>query len=353
VHQFFTDTQTEIQGFLEGYLSDQAEELSRINSWGRDACERLAGFCLGGKTIRGGLTVLAGQMFGFADTEEAIKAGAAVELLQAAFLIHDDIMDRDAMRRGEPSLFQQYQNLGQKKEFGDALHFGESMGICVGDISFFLVVQILSQLNVSPAICRRLTELSAREIISTCTAQMQDVYWGYSDKAKDEQEILDLYIHKTGRYTFSLPLSVGAVLAEQPEETLSMLQKIGEHMGIVFQIKDDELSLYGDEADTGKPVGSDVKEGKTTLFKHTLFRRASAQEREQLDTLFGSRTLTTSGLQYIRELLDSYGIREELEKVARRHAEQARSLVGSLAGAGEAFRGILLELPVYLLTRTS
>ena len=185
------------------------------------------------------------------------------------------------------------------------------------------------------------------------TAQMQDVYWGYSDEPEDDQEILDLYIYKTGRYTFSLPLSAGAILAEQPEKTLSMLQEIGEHLGIVFQIKDDELSLYGDEADTGKPVGSDVKEGKTTLFKHTLYRRATEEQREQLDTLFGSRALTTSGLMYIRELLDSYRIREELEKVAHRHAEQARSLVGSLAGTDKEHRGILLELPIYLLTRTS
>ena len=353
MHRFFTDTQTEIQRFLKGYLGDKAVELSSINPWGRDACDRLALFCLGGKMIRGGLTVLAARLFGSADIKEATKAGAAIELLQGAFLIHDDIMDRDAMRRGEPSLFHQYQNLGQEKDFQDALHFGESMGICVGDISFFLVVEILSQLDVSPAICRKLTGLCAREITSTCTAQMQDVYWGYSGEPKDEREILDLYVYKTGRYTFSLPLSVGAVLTGQPEGTLSMLQEIGGHLGIVFQIKDDELSLYGDEAETGKPVGSDVKEGKTTLFKHTLYRRATEAQRERLDRLFGSRTLTTSDLQYIRGLLDRYSIREGLEKVAQRHAEQARSLIASLPGTDELYRGILLELPNHLLARTS
>ena len=74
-------------------------------------------------------------------------------------------------------------------------------------------------------------------------------------------------------------MHAGAVLTKQPKGTLATLQEIGEHLGIVFQIKDDELSLYGDEAETGKPVGSDVKEGKTTLFKHALYRRATEKER--------------------------------------------------------------------------
>jgi geranylgeranyl diphosphate synthase type I len=350
---FFENQRKRIQAFLRDYLEKKARELGQVNPWGRDACDRLAAFTLGGKMIRGALTALSARMYGFSDPSETLKAGAAIELLQSAFLIHDDIMDGDETRRGEPSLFYQYQRWGEKRRFSDPLLFGQSMGICVGDIAFFLLIDILSGLEVPPAIRQRITGLCAGEIAATCTAQMQDVHWGYSEEPEEEQDILNLYVHKTGRYTFGLPLSVGAILAGQPEETLGTLQRLGERLGIVFQIKDDELGLYGSEEEIGKPVGSDLGEGKKTLFMHYLFKEASLDEREKLKRISASGKVGSSDLNYVRGLLDAHGIGERIGKTLSRYAEEARILIDSLDGTVERYRTALKELLEYLLERRS
>lgn len=275
-----------------------------------------------------------------------------MELFQSAFLIHDDIMDRDEKRRGSKSVYAQYVSLAEKEEISDAYHTGESMGICVGDIAFFIAFEILSEVSRLTG-NMQISELCSRELSYVGVAQMLDVYWGQTKRPITEKEVFDLYRYKTGRYTFSLPLLCGGHLAGARQAQLDDLEKIGELLGIVFQLKDDELGLFGEEAQLGKPIGSDISEGKKTLFHIALMERADPQEKQQLDTLFGKPDLTAEEVEYVRGIVRKHGIREWVLDVCRRYAEEARELIGRMEQVSEPYRQILIDLLDYSLNRVN
>ena len=351
--EFFESQKSKIQFFLADFLKQRATELSDVNPWGGDACRRLEEFSSRGKMIRGGLLMLSGLLFKDTPGGAPVQAAGAVELLQSAFLIHDDIMDQDETRRGQPTLFSQYNQLGEREAISEARRLGESLSMCVGDISFFLMVEILTGLDTPVAIKQKLLNLCAREITSTCTAQMQDVYWGYYRGDVSEEEIMGLYLHKTGRYTFSLPLLLGGLLTTQGQGTLNQLEKLGEIEGVVFQIKDDELGLFGTEEQIGKPVGSDIREAKRTLFYHHLVRSTSDEQRDNLANIFGCHDLRTDDIAYVRNLIEELGIRKELHNRAADLTDQAQSLLSDLPGVRSEYREILQQFIGYNLNRTA
>src|SRR5258708_9868215 len=125
--------------------------------------------------LRGSLVLFLSECYTGKITEDAVRIASAMELFHSSLLIHDDIMDNDTQRRGYQTIFAQYQSLGEKKKLLDPRHFGESMGICTGDISFFLAFQLLSSIGDS-SIKQRIIDVYMNEMISVGLAQMQDVY---------------------------------------------------------------------------------------------------------------------------------------------------------------------------------
>ncbi len=349
--EFFKKQKQRIESYIKGFIKGKEKDFKQVNEWGMDAAERLIEFTSGGKMLRGGLTLLTHNLYGGKHRKDALKTAAAMELFQSGFLIHDDIMDRDALRRGKPSLFYQYKTVGEKAKFNDPCHFGESLGLCAGDIAFFLAFEILSELECGPSLVKDIINLYSREISLVGIAQMQDIYFGNMKETPDEKEILNLYLYKTGRYTFSLPMSAGALLAGRDRNHLKKLGKIGECLGLIFQIKDDELGLLGDEKEIGKPVGSDIKENKKSLYRYYLFQKADTGTRNKLLKLFGSKRVTVRDLDYIRNLIGKYQIRELINAKTGKLYKEAESLINSLKDADENYLKTLRELLQYSVER--
>jgi geranylgeranyl diphosphate synthase type I len=321
---------------------------------GGEAIEKLQGFAARGKMIRGGLVALGYLLYAGesrdGQNEDVIAAGAAMELFQSAFLVHDDIMDRDRRRRGADTVFYEYVQQAESEGIEDAYHTGEALGICSGDISFFLAFELLGRLRSPRA--AELNALCSRELSYVGVAQMLDVYWGQFSGGIERQQVLDLYTYKTGRYTFSLPLLCGALLADAPQAGRQALERIGESLGIVFQLKDDELGLFGDADTLGKTVGSDIKEGKKTPFYTMLMERAGEEERRRLASIFGSSELSREDLDFVREAVERHGIRSEVQELCSGYAEAARDEIAGLTGVAERYRAIFYELLDYSLQRT-
>src|SRR5208337_3161290 len=126
--------------------------------------------------------------------------GAAMELFHSGLLVHDDIMDRDPVRRGQPSIFQQYAGIAARERRADPGHVGMALGICAGDVACFMAFELLARADAPAAALRGVLELCARELSAVGIAQMQDVTWGASRSAVDVDDILRMYLHKTGRY---------------------------------------------------------------------------------------------------------------------------------------------------------
>jgi geranylgeranyl diphosphate synthase type I len=339
---YFKKTKETIAPALAGYLEAKKTGFSHLPPWGPDVITRLAEFSQNGKLIRGGLALLGHEMYGGTRPEAAL----AMELFQSGFLIHDDIMDRDRLRRGKPSFFMQYARLAETDDLADPYHQGESLGICGGDIALFLGFDLLSR-SAPPA---PYIGFCTREIIGVGMAQMQDVWFGASPRIPRVQEIMDLYTHKTGRYSFSLPLMAGAMLAGQDEAGLAALSRLGELMGMVFQIRDDELGLFGSESELGKPVGSDIREGKKTIFYRTLLDSLPPGEILAVMSRFGATNAGLEEVQAIRELMESTGARRQVQEQAGFMRMEAADLIDQLP-VDERHRRTLSGLLDFISTR--
>lgn len=346
--EYFDERAKKLRPFLQAQLSLAREEFSFIKPWGQEVPERLTSFVLGGKLIRGGLVALGQELAGGKPGQEAVAVGAAMELLQSAFLIHDDIMDRDKLRRGRPSIFWQYQEDATARGLADAYHYGESMGICAGDCAFFLAFRLLS----GPALPSKLAVYCGKELYAVGLAQMQDVSLGMFSDLPEEEEIYNLYTWKTGRYSFSLPLASGAMLSGAGKELITALEKLGEYMGVAFQLRDDELGIFGLETKLGKPIGSDIREGKKTLLISLASPRMSTASQARLSRILGKREANQTEINEFRGLLEESGVREEI--TARMEILTARSMrmIDSLEVPHNA-KAILTELLTFISTRSA
>jgi geranylgeranyl diphosphate synthase, type I len=345
-----------ITAALKDFLAEWRTDGAAVTALGADLCDRLLDFSLQGKMIRGCLVPVGSSLCGGPGEvkrpdDPLVIAGAAMELFQSGLLIHDDIMDRDPTRRGRPSLFQQYADAASRRGNPDPLHLGEAQGICAGDAAYFLAFELLGRMRADPAAVGSALRLCARELTCVGMAQMQDVAWGASPAGVTEEEILRMYTFKTARYSFSLPLSLGAVIAGAADDRRAELTALGECMGVLFQIRDDELGLFGSAGELGKPVGSDVREGKKTLYYADLMASAGPEELGRLRAIFGNPEGSEQDMAYVRGCAESLGVRDRVEARARVMEERARAMIEGIDAAGEEDRRMLVELLDFISTR--
>lgn len=304
IEDFFKKNRELISGELELFLSKKAKELSGV-PWGRDVCERLLKFSLGGKMFRGGLVLLAHEIYGGKKEKEVIRAAAAMELLESSLLIHDDIIDNDLMRRGEKTIFAEY---------------GDNLGICFGDIGYFLAYQILPGSLVS---------IFSRKSVEVGLGQMEDIYLGESSKKVFEKDVRDVYLYKTASYTCSLPLMMGTILAGGNQESVLKMESLGKFLGVIFQIKDDEVGLFGEEKQIGKAAGGDIKEEKKTLYYLYLFERAVGVDLEKLKKIFGNKNIKYGDILFVREMVKKLRVDKKIDNVLLNYEKKAKKLIGN------------------------
>lgn len=341
-----------ILGFFNDYLNKEERSAVRPTGIDENVLSTLIEFSSRGKMLRGGLTQLGYSLFSDEFSEDAVAAGACLELLQSALLIHDDIMDRDKTRRNKPSIYYRYNNRAADLKISDPYHTGQSMGICAGDIAFFTGIDMLSDMNGPPPLYKKIVEICSREMMLVGMAQMEDVFTGTVKTMAEAEDIFELYRLKTGRYTFSLPLSLGATLAEAEEEKILKLCSIGEKMGIVFQIKDDELGLFSSEEVLGKPIGGDIREGKKTIFMNLLHQKADLNDRSRLEAALGNPDAAEDDVNFIRGLIDKYRIRDDVGIIIEQVSEEFNNEIAGLGGCRSEAVEILESIHDYNLKRT-
>lgn len=343
----------EIAPFLEGYLLRDSEAIFAGQRFGNDVARRLLEFTCRGKMIRGALVYLGAELYGHDDSDPAlVRLAAVMELLQSFLLIHDDIMDRDRLRRGGPSIYAQFDEMGEREGIADHLHFGESMGICAGDVAIFLATGLISHDEIASEYRQPLLAAVSQEIARVGLAQMGDVFHGVSTGPVTEEDVINVYRFKTGRYTFSLPLICGAILAGADERDRESLGLVGEGLGVVFQIKDDEIGLFGSSDGIGKTVGSDISEDKKTLHRISLFESVGDGEREELAKLFGARELSGGQVTRVLAKMREYEIDALVRGRMQRYAEETVDLIAErLSHLPQGKQALLKRLLDYNLTR--
>ena len=316
-------------------LSESFREASGI--YGDEAWlfELLADYATSGKMLRAALVFLGYEALTSEnsrapvgdDGNSVLDTAAAIELLQAGLLVHDDIMDKDEIRRGKPTLHIALEerlrelnraSLPSIRDYPSKIspifdgRIGESLAICAGDIYYFIAFKLLAK--SLPA----RSQLFPLEMIKVCLAQMQDVQSGNAADFPSIYEALKMYTYKTARYTIALPLMAGAALAGADENSLNILENFGEKVGALFQLQDDSLGLFADSAQLGKPIGSDIREGKKTPHMVLLLPLLNAKERIKFFDIFGNSSVEPKDIEYIRGLVVSHGIQNQVDELAMR-----------------------------------
>lgn len=339
-----------IEVCLDSFLQKKSQNLSLVNRWGPDAIRKAVKFLKKGKMIRGGLILMTCEFSGRKSVPEAVKAAAAMELFHSAFLVHDDIMDNDTIRRGLKSIHYQYEQSGLHEKFPDSPGYGRAMGICAGDILIFMAYELLASMKISPRIKSRLTALFSRELAAVGPAQMQDVYLSKFHGSVKWKDVYKLYTYKTARYTFSLPLLAGSVLMDRDAADMAGLSRFGEYLGVLFQIKDDEIGQFGTRQEIGKPVGSDIKEGKKTLYFLALQEKLTAAERKIVDGIYGKSDVTPGEIRTLNRLMYEKGVPSRIgrfvDKLYARCLNELKKMKIT-----DRFREALWELTNYNLGR--
>ena len=346
---------THLADYLEKFISD--EEKRAGNQLSDVALERLAEFSTKGKMLRGIFVMLGYEMFSPLSEKEHITSdqkyahedvlhvAVAMELSHAAILIHDDIMDNDRTRRGDTTMFAHYAEDAAKHNIENTDEYGKSMAMIVADAGLFLTYELLGDVSVDGEIRSRIMKKYSSEMLKICLGQFMDYHFGKTPQERSSDEIQRMYQLKTGSYTFTLPLMLGAYMAGKVDEELTHLEEISAHLGEVFQMKDDELGIFGDSTQTGKPVGADIAENKKTLFRAALFDAATNVEKRDLENIFG-QSLTDENVKYVQKLLEKYDIRENMQKRVDRHSEAAHFLLSNLS-LSEEYSSLFKELIDY------
>lgn len=341
--QYSTKTRTKLEKELTAFFAKKQSQTMSIRFYA-DVLDKLRRFSLAGKLMRGIFVMTTYDMCSGNKPHIAIRAACAIEIVHTGLLIHDDIMDRDELRRGLRTIYMQYSDDGTLKKIDNPKEYGRSMGISAGDVAFFLAIELLMTSAAIAPHAQKLIKKISTEMVQLGVAQMEDVYMGSISASPSPKEIIEMYRYKSARYSFSLPFEMGALLAGAPASTCGLLTKLGEQIGIIFQLKDDEIGLFGTSKNIGKSVGIDIRSNKKTLHRHHCYQKASVKEKHILNKIFGNPNATQTDIEYVLGIMVKYNIREYLETIMLPYEKEAYRLIGMLKRRGlntDILRGIV------------
>jgi len=279
----------------------------------------------GGKRIRPALLLLAAKLLDYRG-RGAVRLGAVVEIIHTATLVHDDIIDEAKTRRGRPAANTQW---------------GNSKCVLAGDWLYMQAFKIAVQ-ERNFRILDTLIELT-QQMVEGELLQMEKL-----GKLITLDEHFDLIFRKTA-CLFSVCMRLGAILGGATEEQEAALGAYGHDLGMAFQIVDDVLDLTASEDVLGKPVASDLREGKVTMAVIHALERCTLEERAHIEKVMQDRAFNGVTHGDILQILHRYGSLEAANSRAAQYADSARQALGSFPES--EIKRALLWAPDFVVAR--
>ncbi|HUO85926.1 MAG TPA: polyprenyl synthetase family protein [Thermoanaerobaculia bacterium] len=258
----------------------------------------------------------------------------ATELLHTYLLIHDDVMDHAALRRGVPTVHTSFEERHRETGLkGDGADFGTTAAILAGDLAHSWAHELFARAVVP------LTDAGRRLALARAFAAMtEEVVAGQYLEVllarrgtASEAELGQVLRLKSGRYSVERPLELGALYAGAPPRLAAALARCGRALGEAFQLQDDLLGTFGDSGEVGKPVASDLAEGKITFLVHHALAAAPPDDAELLAGSLGRGDLDTATVAELRRILVGSGARDRVEAMAAERVAAARRALAEAA----------------------
>ncbi len=312
-----------------------------------------------GKALRPALLMFCcGAMGG--DEGAALPAAAAVEVYQTWTLVHDDIIDRDRTRRGHPTVHASYADLAMR-HYGlpapDAEHYGTAVAILTGDAQQAWCYALLAELarrGVDPALVVELIQRMASWLTPRLLeGEMLDVQFSMAPPDElTEEDILTMLTKKTGallEYAAWCGARIGLAGRPDPHDYASKLSRFAYLCGTAFQLHDDLLGLTADESVLGKPVGSDLREGKRTLVVFRALASASEQDRAEILSVLGNPQAGPREVERAVAAIRRTGAFDSVVELANSYVGQAMQILAQLPDS--PYRALLGSWARFLLAR--
>src|SRR5258708_4593232 len=315
---------------------------------------------MGGKSLRPAVLMMSCGAVG-GDEQVALPAAAGIEVYHTWTLVHDDIIDRDDRRRGAPTVHVEFAERGEK-DFGfkgaEGEHYGHVIGILAGDVqqswSYMLFHELYTKNGVNPALVLNLVgELATHVQLMLVEGETLDVQYAKRDVvALSEDLVVEMLRKKTG-VLYEFAGRAGATIGlHDPTMRSPLIKDIANFCsngGPAFQLQDDVLGVIGQTAQTGKPVGADIREGKKTLIVYNALLNADDAQKRELLSIIGNLNATDAQIAQATTLLRDLDGIEYTQRLATRMVEEALTHLANVPASLN--KDLLQQWAEYLIDR--
>jgi geranylgeranyl pyrophosphate synthase len=313
---------------VDAALSRLAARAQRHGEGSSALVEAIRAAAAGGKRFRPALVVAAFDAFGgdADDTPALWQVAAAFELLHTAFVIHDDLIDRDLERRGSPNVAGRFR--ARARAYGAAPEaaaiVGDAAAVLAGDLLLFEASRLVACAPASDHVRSELLTLLDDAILVSAAGELRDVENASRQEPPDAADLLATAHDKTGPYSFGAPLAAGAVLAGATVEQQRVIAASAADLGLAFQLVDDLIGTFGTKAQAGRAPGADLREAKRTPLI------ALARQSADWTRVSSALALAPTGpiaLRRAQRVLDRSGARAEMVALVGETLDRSRRRV--------------------------
>lgn len=334
----FLESKEKINNKIDEILDKEINKYSD-NEFIKSSIEELKRLSKGGKRVRGYLIKL-GQMLYGKDDDSFIDLAAAIEIFQTAILIHDDIIDEADTRRGLDTINAKYKG-----------HIGVSKAICIGDLGFFISYRIINNSDASKELKDEIIRVYSKTLHNTVNGEIIDIELPLKSleyhKNMDEKIIYDIYVNKTAWYTIIGPILIGAASCGISKDDEEKLIEMGINLGIAFQIKDDLLGLYSNQAKMGKTL-NDIKEKKQTIIYKYAIDNANVDELSLLEKYYGKQDISKKETDIVLDIFEKTGARKNAEDLVIYYTNKGIDIINKMDVQNKE---LFIDFANYLLKR--
>jgi geranylgeranyl diphosphate synthase type I len=337
------DLRQRVQKQLNAFVAAQQHVLDAVSEELGPLTDALTELLCGGKRLRPAFCYWGFRGAGGQDGDEVVHAAAALELFQACAIVHDDVMDGSDTRRGKPAVHRRFAALHRTEGWlGDPETFGTGAAILLGDLCLSWSDQMLWGSGLPVEDVQR-----GHAVFEVMRAElMGGQYLDLLEQARgggSVERALRVARYKSAKYTVEKPLHLGAALAGAGQEVLDGYSGFGLPLGEAFQLRDDVLGVFGDPAETGKPAGDDLREGKRTALVAMALDAASPAQAAVVRRHLGDPHLSDEGVARLRQVIDETGALARVEGLVAELLSDALAALDAAPVADPA-REVLREL---------
>jgi geranylgeranyl diphosphate synthase type I len=343
-----------IQRILDDFIADKRAELAPVGEDLKPLFDTARAYVDGGKRLRPAFAYWGWRAAGGSatKTDAILTAAAAIELVHASALVHDDVMDDSDTRRGKPAAHHQFARIRPSYSASrQTAQFGQMAAILLGDMLLSWSDELLGRSDLKPKALARGRIYFDKLRTEVVAGQYLDVLAQTSDKSS-AADAMRVIRYKSAKYTVERPLQFGAALAKGDKPLLRALSSYGIPLGEAFQLRDDVLGVFGESRLTGKPSGDDIREGKRTLLMARAFGKAGKQQRKVLEASFGQPRVDAKGIAAVQDVLRETGALAAVETVIAELTSASLAALAHAPLADEEVREALRVLTDRAVNRT-